>query len=298
MNDGLLDGPELRWWLDLAPTLDWTFAKTMKETPHEYIVKGKQLDDATFERAVRVVRRYGEPGKFYQRTQVYLVHKPSELRWWTMGEPLHECQIINRAPWDQQYGKQDAPRTFSGLDMPYDELAATYDGRFTDPVCLAENKAVQRLVGEHAGQYAPKVLDIGAGTGLALDLGLTHPSLYTAVEPSQAMLNEMVRKHNRAVRLFPGRWEDMARKVGQGYDVVVSLFGSPSYIDPAFIPAIPSLTTSRGLTVLMFCREGYWPHYDRYRPETADEAREAGERIPGARCFDLNNMRVVTVRRD
>ena len=33
---------DLNWWLELAPTLDWTFATTYAKTaPHEYVVDGR-----------------------------------------------------------------------------------------------------------------------------------------------------------------------------------------------------------------------------------------------------------------
>ena len=69
----MLQREELDWFLDLAPRLKWTFAKTMPDTPHEYGVRGKTLDEEDFVRAVRVIRTFGEPGKFYSMTNVYLV---------------------------------------------------------------------------------------------------------------------------------------------------------------------------------------------------------------------------------
>ena len=291
---------EIEWWLKTAASLDWTFAKTMKDTPHSYIVRGKQLDEHDFQRAVRCIRAYGEPGKFFSRTNVYLVHPGAGHRWWTMGDTLAGTVIINQAPHDQVYGKQDAPRTYSGIEVPfYDDLAPEYDDRYTRPSDLEENAKITRLIAEHAGQYAPRMLDIGCGTGLALDLRLTHPSLYTGVDPSQAMLNELVRKHTKVTSLLPGRWEDMARRAGQGYDLIVSLFGSASYISPEFIPVIPKLCRSGGLTVLMHYREGYQPDYEAHtRLPLAKASREAAAAIPGAHVFALNNFQVVTVKRD
>jgi SAM-dependent methyltransferase len=289
---------DLEWWLKTAAELNWTFAKTMKDHPHSYVVRGKELSDGEFLRAVRVIRTFGEPGKFYQRVNIYLIDRDSGFRWWTMGDTLDGTIIINQAPWDQAYGRQNAPRTFSGLDVFYDQLATDYDARFTSPECLAENTTVAGIVAGHAMSYAPRALDIGCGTGLFLDLKLTHPSLYTGVDPSQAMLNELVRKHPKVTDLLPGRWEDMAARAGQGYDVIVALFGAASYIEPRFIAGIPRLATSQGLTVLMHYREGYVPHYDLSVPETAGASREAAAALPGAHVFELNNFQVVTVKRD
>jgi hypothetical protein len=99
---------DLRWWLDLAPTLQWTFAKTMPGVPHWYVVKGRTqgLSDADFVRAVRVTRTFGEPGKFYARTNLYLFTADRRLWFWTMGAPIGETTIINVATTERTYGPQ------------------------------------------------------------------------------------------------------------------------------------------------------------------------------------------------
>ena len=86
---------DLAWWEALAPTLTWTFAKTMPDAPHSYVVRGKTLDDEDFLRAVRVIRTFGEPGKFYSRVNVYLTI--GNTKWWTMGAAVDETIIIRMA---------------------------------------------------------------------------------------------------------------------------------------------------------------------------------------------------------
>jgi len=100
---------DLDWWLDLAPTLQWTFAKTYAQSaPHWYVVKGRTpvLTHDDFERAVRVTRTFGEPGKFYARTNLYLFTRDRRLWFWTMGDPIEETTIINVATTDRVYGPQ------------------------------------------------------------------------------------------------------------------------------------------------------------------------------------------------
>jgi hypothetical protein len=99
---------DLDWWLDLAPTLSWTFARSMPGVPHWYVVRGRTegLRDADFERAVRVTRTFGEPGKFYARTNLYLFTRDRRLWFWTMGAPIEETTIINVATTDRVYGEQ------------------------------------------------------------------------------------------------------------------------------------------------------------------------------------------------
>jgi hypothetical protein len=46
---------DLRWWLDLAPTLTWTFAKTYaKSAPHWYVtVLGNKTPGLTLDDCIR-----------------------------------------------------------------------------------------------------------------------------------------------------------------------------------------------------------------------------------------------------
>lgn len=78
---------DLRWWLDLAPTLEWIFAKTYAETaPHSYVVHGRSpgLSMEDFIRAGRVIRTFGEPGKFYNSTNLYLYSEDRRYKYWAM----------------------------------------------------------------------------------------------------------------------------------------------------------------------------------------------------------------------
>jgi hypothetical protein len=78
----------------------WTFAKTMPEWPHEYLVRDR-VDAALFESLVRHIRQYGDAGKFYKRTMIYFAE--DGLLYWTMGDPLPETVIINRCQGTDSY---------------------------------------------------------------------------------------------------------------------------------------------------------------------------------------------------
>ena len=80
----------LRQFIDSS---QWTFAKTMPEWPHEYIVRGR-VDEDLFVRLVRHIRANGYERNFYQKSITY--YDDSGLVYWTMGEPLEETIIINR----------------------------------------------------------------------------------------------------------------------------------------------------------------------------------------------------------
>lgn len=78
----------------------------MPQWPHWYVVKDKALGAEDFDRAVRVTRTFGEPGKFYSRTNLYLFTRDRRLWFWTMGAPLEETIIINVAL-STPYGPQE-----------------------------------------------------------------------------------------------------------------------------------------------------------------------------------------------
>ena len=71
----------------------WTYAQTMPDWPHEYLVR-ERVDRDLFERTVAHIRANGYVGLFYTRTITYF--EQDGLVYWTMGAPLEETTIINR----------------------------------------------------------------------------------------------------------------------------------------------------------------------------------------------------------
>jgi hypothetical protein len=93
----------MRFPADLRTFVDeqlWTFAKTMPQWPHEYIVR-ERVDERLFVRLVEHIRAHGYGGKFYQKTIVY--YEEAGLVYWTMGAPLGETTIINRCTKEDTY---------------------------------------------------------------------------------------------------------------------------------------------------------------------------------------------------
>lgn len=75
---------------------EWTYAKTMPQCPHEYIVKNKcQLSDKEFEFFVWTQRTLGKSEKWGPYIHQYLYI--DGYKYWTMGCELENTIIINRA---------------------------------------------------------------------------------------------------------------------------------------------------------------------------------------------------------
>ena len=81
-------------------SLKWTFAKTMPEWPHEYIVR-ENVDDDSFVQLVLFIRANGYTGKFYKKDITYF--DDDGLVYWTMGSPINETIIINRCQKENTY---------------------------------------------------------------------------------------------------------------------------------------------------------------------------------------------------
>ena len=84
----------------LVESSQWTFAKTMPDWPHEYIVRDR-VDPVLFETLVRHIRQHGFEGRFYQSVLTYFAE--DGLLYWTMGAPIEETTIINRCKEEWSY---------------------------------------------------------------------------------------------------------------------------------------------------------------------------------------------------
>jgi hypothetical protein len=88
---------ELKSFID---TTIWTFAKTMPDWPHHYIVRNK-VDENLFVRLVEHIRRFGYQGWFYKKQLTYF--DEDGFMYWTMGNPIDETTVINRARKEGSY---------------------------------------------------------------------------------------------------------------------------------------------------------------------------------------------------
>ncbi len=94
-RNNLLNDDQLR---DFINSCTWTYAKTYaKICPHEYIVKDT-IDKGhwdNFAEVVRYIREKGFIANYKSRSGEYYIL--DDYYYWTMGAPVEETTVINRA---------------------------------------------------------------------------------------------------------------------------------------------------------------------------------------------------------
>ena len=83
-------------FIDAAKSFSWTYAKTMPECPHEYIVRGKTADSETYFAMFRAIEEHGVWREWNGSPQQYL-HPGDGYYYWKMTDIIEESIIINRA---------------------------------------------------------------------------------------------------------------------------------------------------------------------------------------------------------
>lgn len=220
---------------ELLEAKSWTFAKTMPGIPHQYISRDKWRDEVSFGYVVDYIRRHGrkERWRHYNHHYLYL----SGYKYWTMGSPIPETLVINRA----------RPE----IATPYDDYAEEYDNLFWKKPYIDENRALFRLIRPQG-----RVLDIGCGTGLFVEWA-SHikPESYTGIDPSARMIRQFGWKHPAyGPSLRASRFEDCWLR---GFDTIVALFGVASYIKDS--SRVREMLAPGGRAFLMYYGEDYEP---------------------------------------
>jgi hypothetical protein len=72
----------------------------MPDWPHEYIVRSK-VDESLFIIIAEHIRKFGYQGWFYQKQLTYF--DEDGFMYWTMGNPIDETIVINRARKEGSY---------------------------------------------------------------------------------------------------------------------------------------------------------------------------------------------------
>ena len=237
----------------------YRFAFTMPATPHRYTLKKTWPSEEEFVGALKKLRTVERIEEFF-RGYWYRRFNANGYKYWTMGANLDHT-LINRA-------------IHAPLFDPYTEIADRYDLGFhkeTSDVDLS-NRVYQSL----AIKSSTEILDIGCGTGTLVDFRFKHvrPERYTGVDLSRGMLDVFRDKHPEfRDRLIRTPFEDYWPKPKQKFDLVVALFGVPSYIGDSHLLSekIQWLLNPGGTAILM---------YNTRKPEDTNYYRYLGMKIP------------------
>jgi hypothetical protein len=111
LREGKLDLPELlekpsdddwAWAREFVAQRSWREAATYRETaPHEYVVRKWEASDQgneDFSRFITLIRRFGCADFYYRVRHIYWT--VDGFKYWTMGWPVEETTVINRASLD------------------------------------------------------------------------------------------------------------------------------------------------------------------------------------------------------
>ena len=222
------------------------FAKSMPKIPHWYTLR-KNWDDDEFDSVVYYIREYGY-NKIWGRT-TYRYFDANGYHYWTMGSPINETILINRAK--------------IKYNTLYDDIATNYDSWYETPECYKENLTVFQSL---ELKNSSKMLDVGCGTGLLLDHIALLPLIekmdieYNGIDPSQEMLGVLNNKHpHYSENTMCSKFENFY--TSKDFTHIVSLFGSPSYIKSESLNKLYDLCIDKKY-FLMFYTDGYLPNYE------------------------------------
>ena len=247
---------------ELAELLEkhsYRFARTMPGTPHSYTLKRTWHSEDQFVEALGKMRAVERIEEFFKG---YWYHRFSAngYKYWTMGASLDHI-LINRA-------------IHAPLFDPYTANSDSYD--------LAVHKEEsdvewsKRVYDSLKNEPGADILDIGCGTGSLVDFRFRriHPEHYIGIDPSRGMLGVFGDKHPEfRDRLIRTPFEDYWPKPRQKFDLVVALFGVPSYIgEPDLVSRkVQWLLKPGGTAVLM---------YNKRKPEDTDFYQHLGMKVP------------------
>jgi hypothetical protein len=73
----------------------WIYAKTMPQFPHWYCLRKNWVGELPFDDVVTYMREHSYNEKFFTKT--FQRYDIDEFKYWTMGFPLSQTILINRA---------------------------------------------------------------------------------------------------------------------------------------------------------------------------------------------------------
>ena len=80
---------------ELLAGAQFKYAKSMPRFPHHYTLRETWHNDPLFDAVVQFIRDHGVRRKFYSREYIY--YDFDGHTYWTMGDPVPETILINRA---------------------------------------------------------------------------------------------------------------------------------------------------------------------------------------------------------
>lgn len=250
---------DLRWWLETAGKIRWQEAKTYRDAaPHSYIVAGRTpgIGWPETRRVAALIRRYGVPQKYYGNTNLYLLDEERGVKWWAMDFWPEDTNLINMAPIDQYFGVQDAPVTRTDRNTFYDRIGMDFDRRHPQGL-PKEREAVRAMVRQVFYDQSPRTLDVGAGIGTTLDMGICSPKSCTAVDPSQHLLNINVMRNKTLDRTLAGTLAECEGNLLGRYDLTLATFGTGSLLTPEEVGI--QLEHTRKMALVMLWPDGWIP---------------------------------------
>ena len=79
---------------EVLSNAEFVFAKSMPKMPHYYTLR-ETWDIDTFDWAVKEIRNRGEAKRFFRKFYTY--YYANGFMYWTMGNPVNQTKLINRA---------------------------------------------------------------------------------------------------------------------------------------------------------------------------------------------------------
>jgi SAM-dependent methyltransferase len=165
----------------------------------------------------------------------------------------------------------------------------SYDGIFDQTYYLNEDRLLTNMIGKLNGS----VLDIGCGTGFLLDY--INIEDYHGIDPSPAMLMNLVKKHPGKRKSITITSAENHTLTGKTYDNIIALF-SGSYIK--VIMVFEKLWSRKGTMFLMFYKENYSPVTHKFlniAPEWKKYSKEDLEKEFSQSVMEFNNYYIVSL---
>lgn len=140
--------------------------------------------------------------------------------------------------------------------IDYSDLAKGYDENYKSDWCKRENFEIQLLLAKHLPKTG-KVVDIGCGTGLTLDLSdrywyYINPDDYTGIDTSLEMLRIAIEKHPEYK--FERKPAKSVKK--NRYKAALCLFSIPYITEEAVEPIVEALKKN-GVLICVYYDKPY-----------------------------------------